>query len=328
MPDEALESRPECIPPPGALDVQPLWVTAAGALLRRLPRGRFRLMGHLPHRDRPFVGRLSRTFGGGRFECHLRDEISREVCFLGRYEPLESALTARILRPGATFVDVGANWGYYTLLAAASVGPGGRVIALEPDPRLYPLLTSNGARNGYGQVTAIQAAAADCDGCLVLEGFRSDEGNWGLSRVVSEGEPRQVLGEGSIPVRARALDSLLDELGHRRVDLVKMDIEGAEHTALRGMQEGLNGVRYRAVLLELHPTRYAPLGLALEDVVMPLIKAGYSPWSIPGDPTSRRRAAYGHIPSVPLRARLPASDDPWPHVLWLAPGVSPPEGWT
>ena len=62
--------------------------------------------------------RLPWDAGGYWFECDPRDAIAREVCFTGRYEPQETALVRTILRPGMSFVDVGANWGYFTLLAA------------------------------------------------------------------------------------------------------------------------------------------------------------------------------------------------------------------
>ena len=80
---------------------------------------------------------MPREVGGFTFECDLRDAISREVCFTGRYEPLETLLVQSTLRPGMTFVDVGANWGYFTLVASHLVGSSGLVVSLEPDPRLF-----------------------------------------------------------------------------------------------------------------------------------------------------------------------------------------------
>src|SRR5262249_13205461 len=126
----------------------PAWVRMAKTLISQLPAGRYRAINCICHRPPPaFLTQMPEDLGGDSFECDLRDAISREVCFTGRYEPQETALVRSILRPGMSFVDVGANWGYFTLLAAHLVGKGGRVISLEPDPRLFPILQRNVTRN-------------------------------------------------------------------------------------------------------------------------------------------------------------------------------------
>jgi tRNA G37 N-methylase Trm5 len=130
--------------------------------------------------------RLPEELGGGFFRCDLRDSIAREVCFTGRYEPQETALVRALLGPGMSFVDVGANWGYFTLLAAHQVGRSGRVISLEPDPRLFPVLADNIAVNHLSQVTALQVAAGSESGSLTLAGFDEAGDNFGLSRVVGQ----------------------------------------------------------------------------------------------------------------------------------------------
>ena len=138
----------------GALGEAPGWLRAVAWAVRRLPAGRYRAMNALPRRLR-FAARLPREVGGWRFACDLRDLTAREAFFTGRYGPQETALLGAALRPGATFVDVGANWGYFTLLAAHRVGPAGRVVALEPDPRLFALLRANLAANGIGWAVAL-----------------------------------------------------------------------------------------------------------------------------------------------------------------------------
>ncbi len=71
------------------------------------------------------------------------------------YEPLETQLLLKRLKPGQTFVDIGANIGYYTLLAARQVGPAGRVYAFEPDEENFKLLQKNTEINGYSNVTSV-----------------------------------------------------------------------------------------------------------------------------------------------------------------------------
>ena len=112
----------------------PLQVRALRSILRALPRGRYRVLGAVaPTRGR-FVAELAADAGGARFACDLGDQISREACMTGLYEPPMTRVMQHHLPAGGTAVDLGANWGYFSLLAAASVGPAGSVLALEPDP--------------------------------------------------------------------------------------------------------------------------------------------------------------------------------------------------
>lgn len=267
---------------------------------------------------------MARELGGLSFCCDLRDAIAREVCFTGRYEPQDTALMQTLLGPGMTFVDVGANWGYYTLLAASLVGGRGRVISFEPDPRLFPVLMENIKYNGLMQVTALQIAAADKAGRALLAGYDEKDANRGLSRLVDTAKSN----EGNFSVEAQTIDAVLDELEVERVDLLKMDIEGAEELALRGMLEGLARRRFRRILLELHPSILAERGRTVQDVMGLLSEAGYCGWHLDFSPAANRRAAYARALKMreflsPLDAKLPLLDA-WPHLLWLAPGIEVP----
>jgi FkbM family methyltransferase len=266
----------------------------------------------------PYWGRTGSDLGAFRFVCDLRDGIAREVCFTQRYEPQETALLRHLLRPGMSFVDVGANWGYFTLLAAGMVGPAGRVVSLEPDPRLFALLRANLARNELTHVVARQVAAADRSAALALAGFDEKDGNWGLSRLVPVADRRTM----SVP--ALPLDDLLDDLRVDAADLLKMDIEGAEDLALQGMTAGLNRQRYRRIVLELHPTLLAERGRTTADVLRLLSAAGYRLWKIDHSPAATRRAAYARRPDpkdflLPYHAGSPSDD--WPHLLCLSPAA-------
>ena len=144
-------------------------------------------------------------------------------------------LVQAILKPGMSFVDVGANWGYFTLLAAHQVGSGGRVVSLEPDPRLFPVLAGNIAMNHLSQAIALRVAAGSEPGWLTLAGFDEATGNFGLSRVVGSNHENGPL----FRVAARPLDAILQETGLETVDLLKMDIEGAEGLAFQGLEQSL-----------------------------------------------------------------------------------------
>ncbi len=111
----------------------------------------------------------------------------------------------------------------------------------------------------------------------------------------------------------------LDEIaGTAPVDMVKIDVEGAEDLVLAGMRDGLSGRRYRAILLELHPALLQARGVDPMTCVRLLLDHGYSGWTIDGSPRAYRRAL---APSSSPEALLQPLDDwrnsPWPHLLWL-----------
>jgi FkbM family methyltransferase len=132
-------------------------------------------------------------------------------------------------KKGMTFLDVGAHVGKYTLRAAVSVGNEGKVIAVEPDKDNFDVLVRNIALNGLSNCVPLNLAAYSSDGEVLL--FKGAD-----SAVHSIKED---FGEGSYKVKARALDNVLEEIGVKRLDLVKIDVEGAELEVLEGMEKTL-----------------------------------------------------------------------------------------
>jgi FkbM family methyltransferase len=296
----------------------PAWFRAARAVIRRLPAGRFRAFNLLARAPLPpFADRLGADVGRLRYRCDLRDLVAREMCLTGGYAPLEAALVRAALPEGGTFVDVGANIGYFTLFAAARVGAAGRVVALEPHPQLAATLRQNVEMNALSTVRVMEVAAADAAGTAVLAGFSEDGGNWGVSSIVhgsAEGVP-------SFEVRCARLDDLLDEAGIREVDLVKVDVEGAEPRVLAGMRDGLRAGRYRRVMVELHPWEYADFAREFGEMAEEMRAAGYRGWLVNESVEAARRAYYGAPAAPSLRPLDPASvTGTWPHVLWTLPG--------
>jgi len=271
---------------------------------------------------RCFVAESPRHDARFRFACDLRDAIQREVFFMGRYEPQETALIEHFIKPGSVFVDVGANWGYFSLLAASRAGASGRVVAFEPDPRLVSILKRNIDLNGFNCVSAVQAAAADRTAELQLEGYDESNANHGVSKLNSG----IILAEKNVfTVVARKVDDVLDEMGVDHVDLVKMDIEGAEDLALRGMDAGLKRGRFAALVLEIHPVQLAEKGRTVRDALDVLLVNGYSGWSVKHSFDDTRRAAYSQKLNVKDWLQQWSSETPldsWPHMVWLAPGRS------
>lgn len=191
---------------------------------------------------------------------------------MNQHETETTALVRRIVRPGMTVLDVGAHVGYYARMTGALVGDTGRVIAFEPHPRNYGYLVNNiGARKN---ITALQIAASDAEGTAELFDYlmMSASGSLHYDETLREVQ-RSGANEGDFAPRSRdfagekfsvrtaRIDECLAERGIESVDFVKMDIEGAEINALRGMTQTIARSPRLALVME-----YNPLGLKAFDV--------------------------------------------------------------
>jgi FkbM family methyltransferase len=125
--------------------------------------------------------------------------------------------------PGDVVFDVGAGIGAETLLFSRLVGASGHVISLEAHPRTFRRLADLCNANTLANVTPLQVAASDAEGAVVI----SDRPAHAHNRLVVDGE--------GIEVRARPVEAIAAELGITRIDLLKMNIEGAEREAIRGV---------------------------------------------------------------------------------------------
>lgn len=278
-----------------------------------MPRGRYRLAAAAPSHGL-FVSSLAGDLGGARFHCDMSDEISREVCLTGLYEPPVSRVIRAHLTAGGCMVDAGANWGYFSLLAAPAVGPAGAVLALEPDPRQFAALRRNIDLNRFDQVTAVPQAAAGRAGRAVLQGYADASANKGVSRLNPTPAPR------TDDRRTFTVDCVsIDDLTATRpsVDLVKIDVEGAEDDVLEGMRAGLSSRRYRAIMLEMHPILLRAKSVDPERVMQTLAGYGYHGATIDTSPGAYRRAIDPRLPIDSLLLPLDASTSAaWPHLLW------------
>lgn len=169
-----------------------------------------------------------RVHGGG--DQMISARLREEHC----WEPYETALTLQHLHPGDVYVDVGANIGYYTLVAAARVGAQGAVLAYEPEPGNFALLQANVAMNGLPQVQTFNLALydQDADGKIYLSAD-----NFGDHRVYGNDGGDE--GAGARESRAITLVHGGRHVGQRvpRIDFLKIDTQGAEFFVLNGLHQ-------------------------------------------------------------------------------------------
>lgn len=192
----------------------------------------------------------------------------------GRHEPETKATLENLIKPNMTVLDIGAHVGYYARRASDLVGAKGRVVAFEPHPRNHAMLKRNvGKRQN---VTLLQVALAESEGTAELHDYLMMSASGSLhydqnlrdvqehaqKRSAEDFAPRfeQGFTPQTYSVRTAPVDSLLADLGISAVDVVKMDIEGAELGALRGMQQIIKNSPNLALVME-----YNPLGLKAFD---------------------------------------------------------------
>jgi FkbM family methyltransferase len=193
----------------------------------------------------------------------LTNPIELACVYRGLPEPEDVRLFLSLLRPGMTVFDVGANVGLYSLLAARRVGPGGRVHAFEPTPHVAASLRGNVALNRLANVVVTEAAVSD----------RVGEATFYLQNS----SDRNTLGGGvGRPVRVRTVT--LDDYAARcpgRVDVMKMDVEGAEVLALRGGRRLLAAADGPVLLLEFNPEALRAAGSGATALCDVLAEYGY-----------------------------------------------------
>jgi len=183
--------------------------------------------------------------GNSTIVLNPRDPVVSGALFFGVYEKGETAFVQRALRSGMTVLDVGANVGYYTALAARRVGPSGRVIALEPDPESFEYLEQTIAANEVGNVNAFQCAAADHEAKMTLHISKDNRGD----NRLYEPDPKWP----KITVTARPADDILKDAGVGTVDFIKIDVQGFEASVIDGLKSTLAQSEKLVLLAEFWP---------------------------------------------------------------------------
>jgi FkbM family methyltransferase len=186
----------------------------------------------------------------GNFKIYIPPKdltVGKTVAENKSYEPHVTQELVPLLQPGTVFLDIGANLGYYSLLAASLIGSHGKVIACEPNPDNCRYLKRSIRVNGFENIEILPYGAAEREGTLKVYPHLANS----TSHVVDSGRslPKEY-GTKFYLIKSIVLDDVLAD--KERIDLIKMDIDGGEPRAL----EGLRGIirRHRPVLfLEFCP---------------------------------------------------------------------------
>jgi FkbM family methyltransferase len=187
---------------------------------------------------------LTGLFTGHKIFVDTRDVgIAPHLLWEGRWEPWIDHHVLYAVQPGMTVCDVGAAFGYYTLLMAEKVGARGRVHAFEPNPALAALLQQSVAVNGFHpRVTIHQLALGAEDGELRLHVDTESVGGAFLSQADAQA------GTDAVPVVVRRLDDLVP--ADQKVDFLKVDVEGFEAAVMAGARATLARSELKGALLE------------------------------------------------------------------------------
>ena len=255
-----------------------------------------------------FLYGVARPRGNFLVECedskmwvNPEDRYIGPLLIMQAYERQQTRLFKGLLEPGMIVLDIGANIGYYSLIAARIVGREGKVYAFEPEPRNYELLVKNIDLNGYSNVVPIQKAISNRCGKVELFIDRVNLGAHSFSRDNNEKNA------GSIEVEATTVDDFLGGLSQdNEVDIIRMDVEGAEGLVIEGAGQALRNSNVR-LIMEFSPRQLRNVRTDPQRLLGDLRDQGFRPIVI--DEFSRciksgegmdivracEKARYGHL---------------------------------
>ena len=216
----------------------------------------------------------SRVFGHEMFLDPTDSIVSPMLLRDGYFEPYETTLIESEVKPGDVVLDIGANIGYYTLIFARLVGDKGRVYAFEPDPTNFRLLKKNVRANGYHNVIFVNKAVAEATGPLSLYLCPDNKGD---HRIFASEDDR-----AAIPIQATTLDEHFAEY-QGKIDFIKMDIQGSEGRAVRGMQELLRRHHDVKIITEFWPAGLRRSGIEAKEYLADLERQGFGLFRIDED---------------------------------------------
>lgn len=205
------------------------------------------------------AGMKVRTQDGFLMWCDPKDFIQRTVIETGRWDyEVADAIRAH-LKPGQLFCDIGANIGYFSLLAAHLKA---KVVTFEPQPRCAQAIDRNFSLNGFPRPELHQVALSDADAEMTL--YLEGDGNTGAASM-------RIRDGATITVRTRRLDDVLTE----KPAIIKIDVEGAEVRALSGASRILSGPDRPIVICEVSEFSLKQLRSSKDELFALMASHGY-----------------------------------------------------
>jgi FkbM family methyltransferase len=236
-----------------------------GVLIRRI------LLPILPPEPAVFVAPLP---GGGIVHLHPRETLGISTLLYGGFETVEISCAIELAKPGMTAFDVGANIGLYSVALGRALGRDGRVVAVEPDGTNVRRLRDNLTLNSIANVRVIEAVAGDRDGVAQLH--LADDRAYNSVVGIEVGH---VVVE-TTAVQSVRLDRVWDALGRPAVSFVKVDVEGAEASVLRGARGMITSMHPSLLVEASDEARLAMVRSELEPLgYRRSVRPGFQPWN-------------------------------------------------
>jgi FkbM family methyltransferase len=238
---------------------------------------------------------------GVKLRYSSQNRIGQEI-FANAFERIERHLLDRILSPGLTILDIGANLGFYSCLFAQRVGAAGRVIAFEPTPSTFNALQTNVRLNGYQDLIECHCCAlSNTEGIAPMNTFPDSGGvynSFGVSRTMDGNQPQDV-----IDVPTTTLDKYYREEDFRNGVFIKIDVEGFEYQVIQGGTHLLKTEDRVAMMVELYEPASQQCGSSTLDTLALLESFGFEAYRMTEaadlarfDSNSKRELAAGRLP--------------------------------
>jgi len=206
----------------------------------------------------------------GSFYIDPLSNFGNNIVKNGKYEADLSSTVKQILEEGDTFIDAGANEGYFSIIASKVVGKTGKVIAIEPQSRLQSILLKNIGLNESFNVLVCQAVIADVEKVAELHlSPDMNTGSSGLYRSSKYSVPTEI-------VRQITLEQLFDTYKIGKAKLIKIDVESYEYELILGSKKLFQSGTIKNIALELHPTILASRNLSEIPIIKFLTDCGYT----------------------------------------------------
>jgi FkbM family methyltransferase len=239
------------------------------------------------------------------------EPMAQHIFTFGAYERDTQDAILKILTEAGTFIDVGANIGTIAI-PIAKARPQASIICIEADPNINRLLQHNMNRNGCGQVRIVCCIAGATGGRLVAF-YRAPDDRFGMGSVGPQ------FTEPPIMLEQRSLDSMITRMDIHRVDIIKIDVEGAELGVLRGANQLLTSERPPTIIFEFNDWAEARIaGQQPGDAQALLFAKGYRLFRLEGGGWAGKellapmRHGSAMLLAVPPHMHIPYEPERWP----------------